>query len=106
MDTNFGRFKMLALRTMAGDELKYGLIFKVSSMMFRTCGFVLQKSEKFRILGLLKLHFVASLSKCFALVLCLVLRFVDQLANRYRCNSFIVDLRYKFTVRNIMKYLY
>ena len=25
MDTNFGRFKMLALRTMAGDGLKNGV---------------------------------------------------------------------------------
>ena len=24
----------------------------------------------------------------------------------YRCNSFIVDLRHKFTVRNMNKYLY
>ena len=39
MDTNFGRFKMLALRTMAGDEVKDDVnnatsSFKRSSMTF------------------------------------------------------------------------
>ena len=39
MNTNFGRFKMLALRTMAGDELKDDVnnaksSFKRSSMTF------------------------------------------------------------------------
>ena len=42
MDTNFGRFKMLALRTMAGDEVKYDVnnaasSFKRSSMTFCMC---------------------------------------------------------------------
>ena len=42
MNTNFGRFKMLALRTMAGDELKDDVnnatsSFKRSSMTFCTC---------------------------------------------------------------------
>ena len=42
MDTNFGRFKMLALRTMAGDEVKDDVnnatsFFKRSSMTFCMC---------------------------------------------------------------------
>ena len=42
MNTNFRRFKMLALRTMAGDELKDGVnnatsFFKRSSMTFCMC---------------------------------------------------------------------
>ena len=42
MDTNFGRFKMLALRTMAGDEAKDDVnnatsSFKRSSMTFCMC---------------------------------------------------------------------
>ena len=42
MDTNFGRFKMLALRTMAGDEVKDDVnnatsSFKRSSMTFCMC---------------------------------------------------------------------
>ena len=42
MDTNFGRFKMLALRTLAGDELKDDVnnaksYFKRSSMTFCMC---------------------------------------------------------------------
>ena len=42
MNTNFGRFKKLALRTMAGDELKDDVInvmssFKRSSMTFCMC---------------------------------------------------------------------
>ena len=42
MDTNFGRFKMLALRTMAGDEVKDDVnnamsSFKGSSMTFCMC---------------------------------------------------------------------
>ena len=42
MNTNFGRFKMLTLRTMAGDELKDDVnnatsSFKRSSMTFCMC---------------------------------------------------------------------
>ena len=42
MNTHVGRFKMLALRTMAGDELKDDVnnatsLFKRSSMTFCTC---------------------------------------------------------------------
>ena len=42
MDTNFGRFKMLALRNMAGDEVKDDVnnaksSFKRSSMTFCMC---------------------------------------------------------------------
>ena len=42
MNTNFGRFKMLELRTMAGDEVKDDvnnatLSFKRSSMTFCMC---------------------------------------------------------------------
>ena len=42
MNTKFGRFKMLALRTMAGDELKDDVnnatsSFKRSSMTFCMC---------------------------------------------------------------------
>ena len=42
MDTNFGRFNMLALQTMAGDELKDDVnnatsSFKRSSMTFCMC---------------------------------------------------------------------
>ena len=42
MNTNFGRFKLLALRTMAGDELKDDVnnamsSFKRSSMTFCMC---------------------------------------------------------------------
>ena len=42
MDTNLGRFKMLALRTMAGDELKDDVnnataLFKRSPMTVFTC---------------------------------------------------------------------
>ena len=42
MNTNFGRFKMLELRTMAGDELKDDVnnatsSFKRSSMTFCMC---------------------------------------------------------------------
>ena len=42
MNTNFGRFEMLALQTMAGDELKNDVnnatsSFKRSSMAFRMC---------------------------------------------------------------------
>ena len=49
MDTNFGRFKMLALRTMAGDELIDDVnnatsSFKRSSMTFCMCLFVRPKS--------------------------------------------------------------
>ena len=42
METNFGRFKMLALQTLAGEELKNDvnnamLFFKSSSMTFCIC---------------------------------------------------------------------
>ena len=42
MDTDFGRFKMLALHTMAGDELKDDVssttpFLKISLMMFCMC---------------------------------------------------------------------
>ena len=42
MDTNFGRFKMLALRTLAGEEVKDDVnnatsSFKRSSMTFGMC---------------------------------------------------------------------
>ena len=45
MNTNFGRFKMIALRTMAGNELKDDVnnatsSFKRRSMTFFACVFV------------------------------------------------------------------
>ena len=59
MNTNFRRFKMLELRTMAGDELKDDVnnamsSFKRSSMTFciHVCLFVRPKSTLFRTLGL------------------------------------------------------
>ena len=50
MDTNFGRFKMLALRTMAGDELKDDVnnaksFLKRSSMTFYTCVGLLDRNQ-------------------------------------------------------------
>ena len=55
MNTNFGRFKMLELRTMAGHELKDEVnnatfSFKRSSMY--VCLFVRPKSTLYRTLGL------------------------------------------------------
>ena len=49
MDTNFGRFKMLALRTMAGDELKDDVnnatsFLEVFDDVLHVCGFVRPKS--------------------------------------------------------------
>ena len=55
MDTNFGEFKMLALRSMASDrdELKDDVNNATSSMTFlHVCGFVRPISALYRTLGL------------------------------------------------------
>ena len=56
IDTNFGRFKMLALRTMAGDEYKdvnnATSLFKEFDYVLHVCGFVRPKSTMYRISGL------------------------------------------------------
>ena len=50
MDTNFGRFKILALRTMAGDEVKDDVnnvtsSFKKSSMAFYMCVYLYDHNQ-------------------------------------------------------------
>ena len=50
MDTNFGIFKMLALRTMAGDEVKDDVnnvtsSFKKSSMTFCMCVYLYDHNQ-------------------------------------------------------------
>ena len=56
IDTNFGRFKMLALRTMAGDEYKdvnnATSLFKEFDDVSHVCGFVRPKSTMYRTFGL------------------------------------------------------
>ena len=57
MDTNLNRFKMIALRTMAGDVLKNDvndptLIFRGFDDVLHVCGFVGRKSALCRTLGL------------------------------------------------------
>ena len=54
MNTNFGRLKMLALRTMAGDELKDDVNNATSSFKrsLHVCLFVRPKSTLYRTLGL------------------------------------------------------
>ena len=50
MDTHFGRFKMLSLRTMAGDEVKDDVnkvtsSFKKSSMTFCMCVYLYDHNQ-------------------------------------------------------------
>ena len=61
MDTHFEKLKMLALRTLAGDELEDDVNNAMSFLeefddVLYVCGLLRPKSKLYRALGLQKLH--------------------------------------------------